>query len=211
MWGELAIPRDPKAMVIFLHDAAEGWTDCRNWPLAWKLHRHGFATLLVNPLNPPEQTLRHAKGFANFELPLLVERLTAAIHWAQTVAEPEIAPLGVLASGMSAAAAIQVAANGTGVDALVCRAARTDLIEDAALRLDTPILLLAEESDHRSRRRNWEFARMLHCPKKVATLERIPHCPKHDAAALQTAQLAVDWFSGHLKSSPAKLRELVLC
>jgi putative phosphoribosyl transferase len=207
--GELAIPDAPRALVILLHEATDGWTDCGNWPIAWKLYHQGFGTLLVNPLAGDAQALQHARKFGRLELPVLVERVTAIIKWAKGVPKTESTPVGLYASGLTAAAAIQAASSGAAIDSLVCRAARTDLIEDAALRLEAPILLLAEEADHRSRRRHFEFANMLHCERKLATLKRIPHCPKGDAAALQSARFAANWFSDHLECSLDRIGELV--
>jgi hypothetical protein len=187
-------------MVVLLHDCPEGWTDCRNWPVAWKLYRNGFAVLLVNPLKPEEQSLQYAKGFPQFELPLLVERLRAVIRWTQATAGVERMATGVVASRMAAAAAIQVAAGGAAIDALVCKAAPTDLVADVAPRLTAPILLVADESDHRSRRRNCEFSRILACEKKVVTLKGCRHRSDAAMSALRTAQLAVDWFDLHLQT-----------
>lgn len=209
--GELAIPPTPKGIVVLLHEAAEGWADCRNWPIAWKLYHIGFATLLVNPFDGDERTIQKARANARIGMPALVERVAAITQYGRKIVKPEFGPLGIFASGVSAAAAIQVASCNAGVDSLVCRSARTDLIEDVAPKLDTPILLLAEEGAHRNRRWQFEFANSLHCEKKMATLKPIPHCPIQDATALQSAQLAANWFADHLNNDLDRLGELVAC
>ena len=200
LWGELAVPHDPRAMVILVHDSKEGWTDYQNWPTAWKLYRSGFVTLLVNLLHPDEQALQYAKGFPLFEMPLLVERLAAIVRWARAMGDAETMQTGVLSSRMAAAASIEAAVNGIAIDALVCKAARTDLVQDIAPRLAVPILLVADEGDHRSRKRHWEFSRALGCEKKLVTLKGCRHRSNDEMSALQTAQLAVDWFSLHLEA-----------
>lgn len=209
LWGELAVPHEPRAMVILVHDSKDGWTDCRNWPIAWKLYRSGFATLLVNLLDPEEQALQYAKGFPHFEMPLLVERLAAIVRWAR--ARDDAAPMktGVLASKMAAAASIEAAVNGIAIDALACKAARTDLVQDIAPRLAVPILLVADEGDHRSRKRHWEFSRALGCDKKLVTLKGCRHRSNDEMSTLQTAQLAVDWFSLHLEARQERPEYLV--
>jgi putative phosphoribosyl transferase len=209
--GELASPPAPKGVVILLHEAAEGWADCRNWPIAWKLYHNGFATLLVNPFDSDERTIQKARANARLGMPALVERVAAITQWARDLANSESSPLGIFASGVAAAAAIQVASGHASVDSLVCRSARTDLLADVASQLETPILLLAEESDHRSRRWHFEFANSLHCEKKMVTLKPIPHCPIQDATALQSAQLASNWFGDHLRNDMDRFGELVAC
>ena len=198
--GELAIPDAPRGLVIFSHATHGGWTNSRNWPIAWKLHHNGYATLLLDLLTPVEAGLETAKGFLHVEVPLLTERLEAATRWALEQERLKGLPVAYFGSDAGAAAAIEVARLLPATRAVVCRAARTDLVGEAAARLETPVLLIAAEHDRRSVRRNREFiARAgVNCRMEIVK-DASRRFPEEDALC-EVARITTDWIDSKLRS-----------
>jgi len=67
--GELAIPNEPRGLVVFAHATHGGWTNAQNWPIAWKLHQKGYATLLLDLLTPGEASPEAVRGLLCLDIP----------------------------------------------------------------------------------------------------------------------------------------------
>jgi putative phosphoribosyl transferase len=196
--GELAIPDDAKGLVIVAHATDGGWTSSKNWPIAWKLHQSGFATLLLDLLTPVEAGLESAKGFLRFEVPLLTERLEAATHWALTQKRLEGLPCAYFASDAAAAAAIEAAVDFPAIRTIVCRAARTDLVGSAADRLKAPVLLIVGEHDRRILRWNREFMAGSRSKHRVEIIKDATHRFTQEGAHCDVARITANWLNTHL-------------
>lgn len=209
--GELAIPAEAKGLVIFSHATKGGWTDSKNWTVAWKLHQGGYATLLLDLLTPVEAGLETAKGFLGFEVPLLAERLIAATRWAKEREELRDLAVAYFGSDAGAAAAIEAAAALPAVSAIVGRAARTELVSDEAKRVKTPMLLIVGENDRRARRRNREFSAHSRLTRRLGIVKGASHVFREKGAQCQVADLTVSWFKEHLRDERMTPEELRAC
>jgi putative phosphoribosyl transferase len=197
--GELAIPDSAKGLVIFSHATHGGWADSKNWPIAWRLHQNGYATLLLNLLTPVEGGLETAKGFLRREVPLLTERLKAATRWARGQEELEELDYAYFGSDVGAAAAIEAAAALPATRTVVCRAGRTDLTGEASEHLEAPVLLIVGEHDRRTLRWNREFANSYHRNRRLEIIQGATHLLPEEGALSQVAKLTVDWMESHLR------------
>jgi putative phosphoribosyl transferase len=209
--GELAIPDAPKGLVIFAHATHGGWANSKNWAIAWKLHQRGYATLLLDLLTPVEAGLETAKSFLHFEVPLLTERLEAATRWALKQERLKGLAFAYFGSDVGAAAAIEVAAALPATSAVVCRAARTDLVGAAADRLEMPILLIAAEHDRRALRRNREFTKRSNVNRRLEIVKGATHLFPEEGALCEVARLTADWLDVKLRNERSSPEEAFIC
>ena len=98
--GELAIPNEPRGLVVFAHATHGGWTNAQNWPIAWKLHQSGYATLLLDLLTPGEASTEAVRGLLCLEIPYLTKRVVAAITWVKS--QDQLADLPPVSARMPA-------------------------------------------------------------------------------------------------------------
>jgi putative phosphoribosyl transferase len=206
--AELAIPEEARGLVVFAHATHGGWTNSRNWPIAWKLHQSGYATLLLDLLTPVEASLETAKGFLHFEVPLLTERLTAAIQWAGTQDLLADLPIACFGSDAGAAAVLNAAASIPAIVTVVGRAARTDLIAEPARHPDLPVLLMTGENDRRTLRSNREFAAHAPAARRVEVIKGATHRFTEEGCADEVANATKAWLDGRLHGRRLKSEDL---
>ena len=120
----LAVPDQPRGLVIFAHGSGSGRHSPRNAHVAAGLNRAGFATLLIDLLTLAEEADR-----ANvFDIELLGSRLAIAVEWAGRRSELRSLPVGLFGASTGAGAALLAAAKmPENVKAVVSRGGRPDL------------------------------------------------------------------------------------
>ena len=129
--GALAIPRDVKGVVVFVHGSGSSRLSPRNQFVAKTLIRAGFATLLFDLLTESEDQIYENR----FNIPLLVERLNKATNWLKQRQDTRSLAIGYFGASTGAAAAIIGAAErGTEIKAVVSRGGRPDLAGEALLK-----------------------------------------------------------------------------
>lgn len=142
--GILQVPDRPRGLVVFAHGSGSSRLSPRNTYVATALNRAGFATLLFDLLYPAEEADR-----ANvFDIPLLAERLNAAVAWAGQQGQLRRLPVGLFGASTGAAAALVAAAwLGGRISAVVSRGGRPDLAAAALEEVDAPTLLIVGGRD----------------------------------------------------------------
>src|SRR5688572_24909440 len=193
----LTIPDGPRGLVIIANGADDHVFVAGNSYVADALHGHGFATLEVNLLTRQEAMLDAETSQLRFDMDFLAARLAHVVAWIARQDRCADLAVGVFASGTCAAAAVQAAAQGPDrIDAVVCRAARPDLVQDAFGYLSAETLLVlgdldvAHFEDHR--------AALVHAPAGSVDLVLIPDGrPLLDTAVERkaVADVAADWFA----------------
>jgi hypothetical protein len=193
----LTIPDEPRGLVIVADGADDHVYLAGNSYVADCLHDRGFATLEVNLLTRREAMFDAETSELRFDMSFLAARLGQVVAWVSRHDRCAELAVGVFASGTCAAAAVQAAAQGPGrIDAVVCRAARPDLVEDAFDHLSAETLLVlgdhdvAHFDDHR--------AALMHAPAGAVDLVLIRDGrPMLDTAAERkaVADVAADWFA----------------
>jgi putative phosphoribosyl transferase len=75
--GDLSIPSQARALVIFAHGSGSSRLSTRNQKVADYLNNHGIATFLFDLLTPVED-----RDYSNrFNISLLADRLEKATRW----------------------------------------------------------------------------------------------------------------------------------
>src|SRR6266550_8484900 len=81
--GNLSIPDDAAALVLFVHGSGSGRHSPRNQFVARTLNKAGLATLLFDLLTPDEELIDVRTAELRFNIGLLAERLVHATRWAE--------------------------------------------------------------------------------------------------------------------------------
>src|SRR5919201_693193 len=108
--GDLSLPADARGLVVFAHGSGSSRHSSRNRAVADSLHQAHLGTLLLDLLTEHEERSDEVTAEFRFDIPLLGERVVAAVDWA-TAHEPTGAlPLGLFGASTGAAAALIAAA-----------------------------------------------------------------------------------------------------
>lgn len=137
--GDLAAPGPGGSIVLFAHGSGSSRHSPRNQYVAKALSEAGFGTLLMDLLTAEEERARDLR----FDIPVLAERLTAAVDWLT-------GDWGVFLFGASTGAAAALVAAADRPDrvlGVVSRGGRPDLAGDAAGRQPGPVLLIVGGND----------------------------------------------------------------
>jgi erythromycin esterase-like protein/predicted phosphoribosyltransferase/dienelactone hydrolase len=195
--GELAVPKDPQGVIVFVHGSGSSRHSPRNQQVASDLNERGFATLLFDLLTSREAKDRHNV----FDIPLLAERVVEALVWIGS--EPDIAdlPVGLFGASTGAAAALVAAAELRGrIAAVVSRGGRPDLARPHLPEVQSPTLLIVGSLDHDVIELNKQALAELNCDKKLRIVPGAGHLFE-EAGTLDIAiGHAGDWFVSHLVS-----------
>ncbi|HUI94744.1 MAG TPA: alpha/beta family hydrolase [Xanthobacteraceae bacterium] len=199
--GDLRIPEDAAAVVVFAHGSGSSRLSPRNRAVAEALNRCGIATLLFDLLTVAEESDR-----ANvFDIPLLAERLVAAVRWLDR--EPGVGglPLGLFGASTGAAAALVAAAElGERVGAVVSRGGRPDLAGGALDRIVTPTLLIVGGTDVPVIELNQQALAHLRGPKALEIVPGASHLFSERGALESVIGHAAAWLARHLGSTTAR-------
>jgi len=197
--ADLSVTRGAKGIVLFAHGSGSGRRSPRNRAVAENLERHGFATLLLDLLTTDEAREDERTMAYRFQIPLLGERLVAAVDWLE--ADPGLHSLRIGLYGAStggAAALVAAAARPKRVDALVLRGARSDMAADSIAQVEAPTLHIVGGLDLSILEIARETDRLLHSPHSIIVVPNATHLFEERGALEAVAGHAVDWFRQYL-------------
>ncbi len=189
--GDLTIPPDARAVVLFAHGSGSSRHSPRNREVAAALNRAGLGTLLFDLLTPAEEGHRaHV-----FDIATLADRLTHATTWLRARSP---APLAYFGASTGAAAALTAAASpASPVYAVVSRGGRPDLAADLpAVR--APTLLIVGGDDTLVVTLNGEAQARLRCENRLEIVEGATHLFEEPGALEEVSTLAAAWLTTHL-------------
>ncbi len=193
--GTLGIPRSAAGLVVFVHGSGSSRFSPRNTRVAQALNAAGYATLLFDLLTGDEERDRQNV----FDIPLLAERLAAAVRWISR--EPDIVPLpiGLFGASTGAAAALVAAANfGIDIGAVVSRGGRPDLAGAALERIRVPTLLIVGGADIEVIELNEQALARLPGPKALEIVPGASHLFPEPGAMDAVIAHARAWFDRYL-------------
>ncbi|TFV64551.1 phosphoribosyltransferase [Geodermatophilus sp. DF01-2] len=192
--GHLTVPGHAGGLVVFAHGSGSGRRSPRNRLVAEVLQRAGLATLLVDLLDPAEETDRRPV----FDVTLLAGRLAAVARW--VAAEPACTalPRGYFGASAGAAAALVAAAGDGSVRAVVSRGGRPDLAGPALADVRAPTLLVVGGHDQQVLELNREAQTRLGCRNRLAVVPGASHLFEEPGTLQVVAELARDWFATYL-------------
>jgi len=204
--GELAVPIEPRGMVVFAHGSGSSRFSPRNAWVADFLNRAGLATLLLDLLTAEEEIQDRVTSELRFDIPLLAQRLAGAAEWLQTRRDVGELPIGLFGASTGAGAALIAAAElPSRIGAVVSRGGRPDLADESLRKVQAPTLLIVGELDVMVQALNEDAMMRMSAEVSLAVVPGASHLFEESNTLEQAAVLARDWFIGHL-SSPGALR-----
>ncbi|MFF4159274.1 phosphoribosyltransferase [Streptomyces sp. NPDC001678] len=204
--GDLDVPAGAPGVVVFAHGSGSSRFSPRNRAVAAALGEAGLGTLLFDLLTPQEEADR-----ANvFAVGPLAGRLTEVTHWLRRRTALPVcyfgASTGAAAALLAAADAAEEHARGEGADiaAVVSRGGRPDLAgSDRLAEVTAPTLLIVGGRDETVLDLNRQAAAALRCENRLAVVPGATHLFEEPGTLDAVADLAREWFTGHLAAPPA--------
>ncbi|HEX7359367.1 MAG TPA: dienelactone hydrolase family protein [Bryobacteraceae bacterium] len=198
--GDLAIPWNAKALVVFAHGSGSSRFSPRNRLVAEVLRKTaGLATLLLDLLTAQEEKIDQQTSDLRFDIGLLAERLAQATGYAAALPETSVLPVGYFGASTGAAAALVSAAQlPHRIRAVVSRGGRPDLAGTWLPRVQAPTLLIVGGADDTVLQLNRQALESLICEKNLEMIPSATHLFKEPGALGQVAALASDWFQRYL-------------
>jgi putative phosphoribosyl transferase len=204
MRADLALPRDPRGIIVFAHGSGSSRKSPRNRFVAGQLEAAGLATLLLDLLSPAEDEREAAGARLRFAIDVLAQRLRIAAEWVQSSPLTRSLPLGYFGASTGAGAALEAAAQQRElVKAVVSRGGRPDLVPAPLLaRVTAPTLLIVGGEDTDVLELNRQAAAQLRCPHRLEVVVGASHLFEEAGALGKVAILASQWFVQHLAGDP---------
>jgi dienelactone hydrolase len=197
--GNLSIPKNASAIVLFAHGSGSSRHSPRNQFVARTLNEAGLATLLFDLLTQKEEAIDMQTRELRFDVRLLAERLVHAMKWARQQPQTRDLLIGYFGSSTGGAATLMTAAdNPKDAGAVVSRGGRPDLAGDALPKVHAPTLLIVGGNDDIVIELNEQARDRMRCEVKLEIVPGATHLFDEPGALERVAKLASDWFSLHL-------------
>jgi len=198
--GNLNIPVNAAALVLFAHGSGSSRHSPRNQFVARTLNDAGLATLLFDLLTPEEELVDTRTAELRFDIDLLAERLVHATTWVkQQQQQTRNLRIGYFGSSTGGGAALVAAAQlPDDVGAVVSRGGRPDLAGAALPKMQAPTLLIVGGQDDIVIELNEQARDQMRCEVKLEIIPGATHLFEEPGALEQVAKLASDWFINHI-------------
>ncbi|AXB41356.1 dienelactone hydrolase family protein [Amycolatopsis albispora] len=194
--GDLVVPEGASGVVVFAHGSGSSRHSRRNRAVAEVLQDNGFATLLLDLLTEREERADRRTGELRFDIPVLAERLAAAVEQVGERDAVRGLPVGLFGASTGAAAALVAAARLDAVRAVVSRGGRPDLAGGALAEVRAPTLLIVGGLDLPVLDLNQAAAAQLGA--RVEIVPGATHLFEEPGALDEVSRLASNWFGAHL-------------
>jgi predicted phosphoribosyltransferase/dienelactone hydrolase len=207
--GDLVIPRNANAIILFAHGSGSSRYSTRNQYVAQILNDAGFATLLVDLLTHKEKKIDEKTRHLRFNIDLLADRLLKITDW--VMKEPDISRMKIGFFGSStgtAAALISAVRLKDVVKAIVSRGGRPDLADskDVLPHITAPVLLIVGGNDTPVVEVNKiALSRLSNAAaKELAIISGAGHLFEELGKMEEVAQVTAEWFNCCLSGSGEK-------
>jgi len=200
--GNLHIPNEAAALVLFAHGSGSSRHSPRNQFVARTLNNAGLATLLFDLLTPEEESIDARTAELRFNIGLLAGRLVHATKWAKQQEQTRDLRIGYFGSSTGGGAALVAAAEvPEDVGAVVSRGGRPDLGDEALPKVQAPTLLIVGGNDDVVIELNEQARDRMRCEVKLEIVPGATHLFEEPGALEKVAKLASDWFLLHAAGS----------
>jgi pimeloyl-ACP methyl ester carboxylesterase len=170
--------------------------------VAQELQAAGLATLLVDLLTADEEALDRHTGHLRFDIPLLAERLVAAIAWLGQDVATRMLAVGLFGASTGAGAALMAAAAvPEQIGTVVSRGGRPDLAGDALEQVRAPTLLIVGGNDPTVLDLNRRAMARVRSVTRLEIVTGAGHLFEEPGALEVVARLAKEWFLRYLPSA----------
>ncbi|MFA6946784.1 MAG: dienelactone hydrolase family protein [Pedobacter sp.] len=195
--GELCLPEQSKAIIIFSHGSGSSRLSKRNQFVARYLNEQGFGTLLFDLLTSEED-----QDYENrFDIDLLTERLVSTSLWLEKLPEAGGLFVGYFGASTGAASALKAASVLQHIFAVVSRGGRPDLAMDELPDVKAPTLLIVGSLDQDVLDLNQKAYLKLNCEKRLDVVDGATHLFEEEGKLEQVAELASCWFKDHIQDN----------
>ncbi len=193
--GELMIPNNASALVIFSHGSGSSRFSPRNNFVASEFNRSGLATLLIDLQTPNEDAIYENR----FNIPLLTSRLKSVTAKFDEPGNLYFTNIGYFGSSTGGASALMAAAEfKKRIYAIVIRGGRPDLAASFLHSVTAPSLLIVGSNDYDVLKLNELAFSQLSCIRDLQVVQDATHLFEEPGALEQVAFLAAQWFNKHL-------------
>lgn len=192
--GELTIPEQTNAIIIFSHGSGSSRFSRRNQQVAKYLQQQNLGTLLFDLLTEEEDQQYHNR----FDIELLTKRLAGATEWLEEYPATKECRIGYFGASTGAASALRAAARMPNIGAIVSRGGRPDLAIPDLPKVKAPTLLIVGSLDYDVLQLNKAAMRKLDCEKQLELVEGASHLFEEEGKMEIVAELAGRWFEKHL-------------
>lgn len=201
--GELVIPQSAAGIVLFAHGSGSSRHSSRNRFVAQRLQKVGLATLLFDLLTLQEEEVDVLTRQHRFDIDLLTRRLAGATNWLCQQPQASQLAIGYFGASTGAAAALRAAAElPDKVSAVVSRGGRPDLAMTELPRVQAPTLLIVGGFDTQVIELNRQAQARLNVENSLDIVPGATHLFEEPGTLEQVADLAINWFVGHLHNAP---------
>ena len=205
--GTLGIPDSKSGIVLFAHGSGSSRFSPRNRFVARAFRDAGLGTLLLDLLSRSEEEADEVTRHHRFDIPMLADRLVAAIDWLETKSETRDLPIGLFGASTGGGAALVAAAQRPHrVTAVVSRGGRPDLAGESLPLVESPTLLIVGGRDDVVITLNEQARAMMHAEVRLEIVPGASHLFEERGALERVAELARDWFLSHLHQPEPAIR-----
>jgi dienelactone hydrolase len=197
--GNLSIPKNAKAIILFAHGSGSSRFSPRNQYVAQVLYKAGLATLLMDLLTKEEELIDEQTGELRFNIEFLADRLIGATTWLKKNSEAKKLAVGYFGSSTGAGAALIAAAKyPADIKTIVSRGGRPDLAMPYLKKVKASVLLIVGGNDIPVIRMNKEAMKHLSIEKKLEIVPGATHLFEEPGKLEEVAKLAAGWFTKHM-------------
>jgi dienelactone hydrolase len=197
--GDLQIPEEAVALVIFAYGSGRSRNNPRNRHTAQVLRMHGIGTLICELLTEEEEIEDESTEKFRHDAGLLAKRLVEVTRWVASQSELNHLPVGYFgACAGGAAVVIAAARRNSKVGAVVSRGGRMDLAVKSLSHVKCPILLIVGEQDIVGMELNREALARLACTKQLVEVPGATHLFGEPGKLEEMSELSAGWFRKHL-------------
>lgn len=193
--GELIIPENSRALVLFSHGSGSSRFSPRNNFVAKELNKKGISTFLFDLLTKEED-----EEYKNrFNIDLLSNRLIQVTKHIASLPVASNLNIGYFGASTGVASAINAAiALPDLIQAVVSRGGRPDLAMYEIERLKAPTLLIAGELDYDVIALNKKVYDSMTCEKEMTIVKDASHLFEEQGTMNKVALNAILWFNKYL-------------
>ncbi len=207
LYGNLALPLNCRAIVLFVHGSGSSRFSPRNQQVARSLNETGLGTLLFDLLTPEEQRIDERTAQHRFDIEMLSRRTIGTIDWVAEQEQTKTMRLGLFGASTGAAAALIAAAyRPQRVGAVVSRGGRPDLAGEALPDVQAPTLLLVGERDPQVIALNRDASQQMQATCQISIIPSASHLFEELGTLELVARYARDWFTHYLVDATDRLQ-----
>ncbi len=194
--GDLVIPDNASAIIVFAHGSGSSRNSKRNKYVAERFNRSGFATLQLDLLTEKELSQEQFSMHYRFDADMLSSRLCAAVDWLSFEILTQNLSIGLFGTSTGSAAALICAAKRRlKIAAIVSRGGRPDMAEESLPYVLCPTLFLIGGFDPKVMALNEKALHMMNCHKEIEIIPGATHSFEEPGKLDLVATMATWWFA----------------